>query len=211
MPATRVLQLEERQEVLVQAFVEAADRGQLLIFPTDTVYGLGVRADSLSAVRRLYEAKGRPAGLPLPLLTGDRDRLAEVVSAWPEAAERLAAAFWPGPLTLVLARHPRVPALVTGGRDTVGVRMPAQESLLTWLQACPFPLAVSSANLSGEPEAVTVKQIPAEVLAAASLVLDGGPCPGGRPSTVVDLTGPAPRILRPGPISEDQIRECLRS
>lgn len=211
MSGTRVLRLKEQRDVVVmRTFVDVVTSGQLVIFPTDTVYGLGARADSLHAVQRIYEAKGRPAELPLPLLIGDRDRVAEVVSTWPEAAERLASAFWPGPLTLVLPRHPGIPSLVTGGRDTVGVRMPDQEALLSWLQACPFPVAVTSANLSGQPEAVRVGEIPAQVLEAASLVLDGGPCSGGKPSTVVDLTGAVPYLLRPGPVSEGEIGECLR-
>ena len=192
-------------EALLCAFLEVAAAGGLLIFPTDTVYGLAARADSPEAVQALFDVKQRPAHLALPVLVGDRQGLERVVASWPPVAEALASAFWPGPLTLVLPRRPDLAPRVTGGRDSVGVRLPDHPALASWLAACPFPLAVTSANRSGEPEAATLAEIPAELRSAVALIVDGGPCPGGQPSTGVDLTGDAPRVLRPGPITEAQI------
>jgi L-threonylcarbamoyladenylate synthase len=210
MARARVLRLAENPpEVVAAAFVTAATAGELLIFPTDTVYGLGARADSAPAVAAVFEAKRRPADLALPVLIGSRDGLRRVVASWPEVAEALATRFWPGPLTLVLPRHPRLSPAVTAGRDSVGVRMPDHPALLAWLRACAFPLAVTSANLSGQPPAVTTDDLTPELLTAVGLVLDGGRCPGGRPSTVVDLSGESARVLRAGPVSEEEIRRCL--
>jgi L-threonylcarbamoyladenylate synthase len=193
----------------LDAFRDTAAGGGLLIFPTDTVYGLGARADREEPVRRVYAAKGRPGELALPILVGSVEG-ARRVAQWSEAAQRLAEEFWPGPLTLVLEhRLSRLCPLVTGGRETVGVRRPDCEALRDWLEACDFPLAVTSANRSGEPPAVHPAQLPPELLAAADLLLDGGPAPGGVPSTVVDLTCTPPRVLRPGPVSEQDLRAAL--
>ena len=206
MSGPRLLRLaEDPPEAVLLAFLDAAAAGELLIFPTDTVYGLGARADSPEALETLFAVKRRPAELALPILVGDRAGLDGVIAAWPPAAEAVASAFWPGPLTLVLPRAPGLSPRVTGGRDSVGVRMPDHPALLSWLCACPFPLAVTSANLSGQPEAVALEEIPAELQSAVAVVVDGGRCPGGEPSTVVDLTGGDPRVLRPGPITESQI------
>ena len=194
--------------VATAAFRETAAAGALLIFPTDTVYGLAARADREDSVRRVYEAKGRPAELALPILVGSVEG-ARCVADWSDAAQRLAEAFWPGPLTLVLPARPGLAPLVTAGLGTVGVRMPDHGALLWWLAACDFPLAVTSANRSGEPPALRPADLPPELLAAADLLLDGGPSPGGVPSTVVDLTSSPPRVLRPGPISEQEILEAL--
>jgi L-threonylcarbamoyladenylate synthase len=210
VPLTHLLRIAtSAPEVTRAGFVEAAVAGDLLLFPTDTVYGLGARADREASLEALFSAKQRPADLPLPVLVGDREGLHRVVSAWPAAAEALAAAFWPGPLTLVLPRRPELPARLTAGAETVGVRMPDHPALLEWLRACDFALAVTSANLSGQPPAVTAVEIAPELLAVAALLLDGGPCPGGTASTVVDLSGPEPVVLRVGPITEARLRLCL--
>lgn len=208
--ATRVLRLAEvPPEEARAAFVATAAAGGPVIFPTDTVYGLGARADREAAARRVYEVKGRPAHLALPVLVGSVAGARRVAAEWPEAAQRLAAAFWPGPLTIVVRRREDLSPLVTGGADTVGVRQPDYAPLLEWLEACDFPLAVTSANPSGAAPAVRAEDLPGELVAAVDLVLDGGPCPGGIPSTVVDVTSPLPRVLRPGPISEQEIIDAL--
>lgn len=206
MGRVRILRLAEGDPDRVRcAFVQAARAGQLLLFPTDTVYGLGGRADRDETVAAIYEAKRRPAELALPVLVGSVEQLGQVVSRWPEGAERLARRFWPGPLTLVLPRAPGLSVRISPGERTVGVRMPDHPELLSWLQACEFPLAVTSANLSGQPPAVAAEGIPPELRDASGLLLDGGPCRGGTASTVVQATGPEPRIVRPGPIGEEDI------
>lgn len=210
MPGPRVVQLaESTPEDVIADFVEIAAAGGLLIFPTDTVYGLGVNADREEAVSRLFDLKQRPAELAIPVLIGSRADLARVVGSWPPAAEALARAFWPGPLTLVLPKHPDLSLLVTAQGETVGVRLPHYAALQSWLSACDFPLAVTSANRSGEPPPKGVDQIPLALRAAAELILDGGACPGGVPSTVVDVTCSPPRILREGPLSAPEIRAAL--
>jgi L-threonylcarbamoyladenylate synthase len=207
--SARVLRLDEVSPAEARAeFLATAAAGGLLIFPTDTVYGLGARADRERSVRRIYEVKGRPAELALPVLVGSV-KGARRVADWSMAAQRLAEAFWPGPLTLVLPVRAELSALVTAGRGTVGVRMPDHAALLDWLEACDFPLAVTSANRSGEPPAVRVTDLPPELQEAVDLILDGGAYPGGVASTVVDLTSSPLQILRRGPISEQEILEVL--
>ena len=199
----RLLRLAE--ESAREAFVATVSAGGLVIFPTDTVYGLGVRADRDEPVRRVYEAKGRPAHLALPVLVASAEGARKVSTGWTPEAEALAAAFWPGPLTLVLpAREGLSPLVLAGGR-TVGVRMPNQPALLSWLAACDFPLAATSANRSGEAPAVRVEELAEELRAAVDLIVDGGPCPGAVPSTVVDVTSSPPRLLRAGPLAEQDI------
>jgi len=208
MPGARILQLADTSsDDLMNSLVEVAAAGGLLILPTDTVYGLGVRADREEAVRRLYHVKQRPPELALPVLIGSRADLARVAGAWPPAAEALAQAFWPGPLTLVVPKHPEVCALVTAQGETVGVRLPDHAALRNWLSACDFPLAVTSANLSGEPPPTCVDEIPPHLRASADLILDGGTCPGGVPSTVVDVTCSPPRLLREGPLPTEEIEK----
>ncbi len=206
----RCLRLGQGSAKEVQfAFLHCATVGGLLLFPTDTVYGLGVRADDEQAVQRLYEVKGRPADLALPILVGTREQVCRVAAAWPPAAQALAEVFWPGPLTIVVPRAQGLSSLVTGGAETVGVRLPAYAPLQDWLSACDFPVAVTSANLSGEPPALQVSDLSAPLREAVDLVLDGGPCAGTIPSTVVDVACSPPRVLRVGPVSEQDIRRVV--
>ncbi len=204
--STRLLRLEETPpEKALAAFVETATAGGLLVFPTDTVYGLGARADREESVRRVYEAKGRPAELALPILVGSVEGARRVGAEWSPAAQELAQAFWPGPLTIVVPAREGLSPLVTAGGATVGLRMPDYPPLLQWLAACDFPLAVTSANRSGRPAAGRVKELPARLREAVELILDGGPCPGGTPSSIVDVTSSPPQILRAGPLAEQDI------
>jgi L-threonylcarbamoyladenylate synthase len=179
--------------------------GGLVAFPTETVYGLGALALDPGAVERIYQAKGRPAGNPLIVHLAGVEGAAEVVSDWPEVAQKLAERFWPGPMTLVLPRSPRVPDRVTAGGPTVAVRVPNHPVALELLRAVGAPLAAPSANRSGEVSPTRAEHVP-EGLADA--VLDGGPCPGGIESTVLSLTGP-PRLLRPGLISPARIEAVI--
>jgi L-threonylcarbamoyladenylate synthase len=183
--------------------IESAGRalraGRLVAFPTETVYGLGAVATNDRAVASIFAAKRRPRFNPLIVHVADR-AAATVLARWNEPAERLAARFWPGPLSLVLPRAPDSPLslLVSAGLDTVALRVPAHPLAQALLQATVLPIAAPSANPAGEISPTTADHVAAALGQRIDLILDGGPCPIGVESTVVDLTGPAPRLLRPG-------------
>lgn len=190
------------------AIAQAAEvlrRGGLVVLPTETVYGLAARADDPQAVARIFEAKGRPAYNPLIVHVADIDDARALANLWPDSAERLAAAFWPGPLTLVVERNPRrIPDIITAGGPTVGIRIPAHAVARTLLRALGRPFAAPSANrfqgLSPTTAAHAMKSLDGRV----DLVLDGGTCEHGIESTVVDCTGIIPTVLRHGatPLAE---------
>ena len=183
--------------------------GGLVAFPTETVYGLGANAMDVDAVQRIYDVKGRPATSPLIVHVDSVEMAREVVLDWPEAAEQLAARYWPGPLTLVLPKAKRVPDLVTAGLGTVGVRMPAHPMALALIRKARLPLAAPSANRFTELSPVTAEQVRQALGEAVDLVLDGGPCRVGIESTVLSLAGPAPVLLRPGMVSREQIETLI--
>ncbi len=196
----------------MDAFAEAVrllQAGELVAFPTDTVYGVGALVWNGPAVARLYAAKLRPAGKAIPVLLADPADLALVAGGLPAAVARLAEAFWPGALTLVVPKAPGIPFEVTGGGDSLAVRVPDHTLARDLIRAAGAPLATTSANLSGQPSPVTAQEVAAQLGRRIPLILDGGRCPGGVASTVVDLTGPEPSIVRPGPISLAQIRAAL--
>lgn len=175
---------------------------QVIGVPTDTVYGLVCRYDSSRAIEELYRVKDRPPEKALPVLIGDESQLARVVAGpLPKLAEELIARFWPGPLTLILPALPHLPPVLTAGGATVGVRIPDQP-FLRELARRAGPLASSSANRSGGPECSTVSQVLAQLDGRIPLLVDGGPTPVGQASTVLDLSGVTPRILREGPLGE---------
>ncbi len=195
------------------ADLEAALRwlrqGQVVAFPTDTVYGVGARVDDTDAVERMYEAKGRPRELALPLLLAEAADMALVCRDIPPSAWRLAERFWPGGLTLVLWRGERVPAQVAGGRPTVGVRLPDHPIPRELARRLGVPLASSSANLSGAASPGTAPEVLAQLGGRIPLILDGGPCRAAQPSTVLDLTVEPPAILRRGSVRPEEIAEVL--
>jgi L-threonylcarbamoyladenylate synthase len=185
---------------------DALARGELVVIPTDTVYGLAARLDRPDALARIYAAKGRGAEKALPVLIADPARLLGLTDGVPAGAAAFAAAFWPGPLTLVLPRSAAVPDLVTAGGPTVGLRMPEHPFALVLLAACGGALAVTSANRSGEPSLREAAAVAGALGDAVDLIVDGGPTPGGVASTVVALAADGPRILRAGPIDEAALR-----
>ncbi|MEN6641304.1 MAG: L-threonylcarbamoyladenylate synthase [Armatimonadia bacterium] len=193
----------------VASAVSALASGELVVIPTDTVYGVACRADDEQAVRALFAAKRRPLSKPLPLLLEDAGALDSVSSELPDGVRKLAKAFWPGPLTLVVRKSAVVSDLVTAGEATVGVRVPNLPLATAVLTACEFPVAVTSANISDEQPAVAVEELPVELLEAVAVVLDAGRCPGEVPSTVVDATTDPPRILRPGPVTAADIERAM--
>ncbi|MEW6094648.1 MAG: L-threonylcarbamoyladenylate synthase [Chloroflexota bacterium] len=187
--------------------LEILRRGGLVAFPTDTVYGLGALAFDGTAVESIYTAKDRPMEKAVPVLLGSADDLPKVAANVPEMALTLAALFWPGPLTLVIPKHPDLPEAVSA-TATVGVRVPDHAAARALLQAA-GPLAATSANLSGQPSPSTAEEVRSQLGGRIPLILDGGRTPGGVPSTVVDCLGPEPKVLREGPISGQDIFKSL--
>lgn len=180
-------------------------KGRLVAFPTETVYGLGADALQPAAVARVFEAKGRPRGHPLIVHVPGAAEARAVAACWTEAAQQLADAFWPGPLTLVLPRGERIPDEVTGGLDTVGVRAPDHAIAQELLRRAGVPLAAPSANRFGAVSPTTADHVLSSLAGHIDAVLDGGPASVGIESTVVDLSTPTPRLLRPGGISLEEL------
>ena len=189
--------------------VQTLREGGVIAFPTDTVYGVGAHAWQPEAVEQLYVAKQRPLDKAIPLLIAGVDHLSEVAVDVPEAATILARRYWPGALTLILRRHPRVPDAVTSGQETVAVRAPDHLVTLALIAALGAPLAATSANLSGQPAPDTPEGVLAQLDGRIDLLLDGGTCPGGVASTVLNLTVSPPVVLRAGDISMDQLVETM--
>lgn len=183
--------------------------GGLVALPTETVYGLGANAEDPAAVARIFQAKGRPPSHPLIVHIDSAEQLGDWVEQVPEPAAVLAERFWPGPLTLVLRRGTRVPLAATGGLDTVAVRVPDHPVALDLLAAFGGGIAAPSANRFGSVSPTTAEHVRAELGAAVDFVLDGGPCRIGVESTIVDATGPAPVILRPGGITGEDLAAAL--
>jgi L-threonylcarbamoyladenylate synthase len=185
--------------------------GGLVALPTETVYGLGANAEDPAAVGRIFQAKGRPPSHPLIVHIGLAELLGEWVEQVPEPARLLAQQFWPGPLTLVLRRGTRVPLEATGGLETVAVRVPDHPVALDLLAAFGGGIAAPSANRFGSVSPTTAEHVRAELADAVDFVLDGGPCRVGVESTIVDVTGPAPSVLRPGGIAAEDLAVALGS
>jgi len=185
--------------------------GGLVAMPTDTVYGVGVALDASDGLPRLFAAKDRPLDRAIVLLVADLEQAATVAVLTP-AARVLAERFWPGGLTLVLSQTPsaRLPAVLTAGAATIGVRLPNHECPRTLARAL-GPLPVTSANLSGQPDARDAAGVMAQLGDRIAIVLDGGPARGGVPSTVVDCSGERPRVLRVGAIGEEALGAALRA
>ncbi|MFQ5944890.1 MAG: L-threonylcarbamoyladenylate synthase [Anaerolineae bacterium] len=183
--------------------------GRLVALPTDTVYGVASHGLLPRAILRLYRAKDRPRERAIPALIGELEHLSWVADDPPTVALALAESFWPGGLTMVLRKKQHVPAELTSGGESVAVRLPDHPVPRDLCRALNAPLAATSANRSGEPEAGTPEEVEAALGRHLHLILDGGASPGGTPSTVVDLTGEVPRLLRPGPITREALAMLL--
>jgi L-threonylcarbamoyladenylate synthase len=189
--------------------VDQLQRGRVVAFPTDTLYGLGADVFNESALRRLFAIKGRPADLALPVLVKDNEQAEMVAGKLPESAKELTTRFWPGPLTLVVPKAPRLSNLVTGGRDTVAIRRPAHWVPLRLTSGLSRPITGTSANYSGGPDLLTLEEIQTQLGHRADYIVRCGPAPQGIASTVVDVTTGKPRLLRKGAISfEEVLRIC---
>lgn len=193
--------LEQAAEQLCQ--------GKLVAFPTDTVYGVGAHGLLGEAVAGLYSLKERPTHLPIPLLLSEAGKMEDVCIEIPAVAWQIAERFWPGGLSLVLYRSPTVPDRVTAGGPTVAVRVPDHPLVQTLCRQINAPLAATSANLHGQPPPVTADGVQAMLEGHIPLLLDGGSCPGGIASTVLDLTVWPPSILRVGPVEAEQLADLV--
>lgn len=183
--------------------------GKLVAFPTETVYGLGANALDAGAVEKIFRVKGRPSTSPLIVHVASQQAARGLAAAWPEAAQKLARKFWPGPLTLVVPKRDCIPAIVTAGLPTVGLRVPANPVALALLAEADVPIAAPSANRFTELSPTTAEHVRQSLGAEVDLILDGGPADVGIESTVLSLAGPAPLLLRPGMISPLQIEGII--
>lgn len=193
----------------MRAAADAIRRGELVIFPTETVYGLAADALNEEAVRKVFDAKGRVDEQPLPVQVGSLDAVLQAAEFVPASAKLLAELYWPGPLTLVLVKNTSVPAIVTGGRETVGVRVSDHPVALALAKEVGSPIVATSANLSGEVPPTNAADAVKGVGRSVAVVLDGGESRLGSSSTVVDVTVTPARVLRRGSISVDDIRKVL--
>ncbi|MEW6044730.1 MAG: L-threonylcarbamoyladenylate synthase [Thermoproteota archaeon] len=184
-------------------------RGKLVAFPTETVYGLGANALNSAAVKKIFEAKGRPADNPLIVHIYDKEDLLFLAKDVPRVARKLTDKFWPGPLTIVLKKSEIVPNIVTGGLDTVAVRMPENKIAQLLIKEAGVPVAAPSANLSGRPSSTTAKHVLEDLGKKVDLIIDGGKTKIGIESTVIDLTRKVPVLLRPGGVTLEVLRKTI--
>ena len=203
-----ILFTENTKENIEKA-AEIIRRGGLLGIPTETVYGLGANALNADACRRIYEAKGRPQDNPLIIHVPDASWLSRYCEKVPESANRLAEAFWPGPLTMILPKKEIVPYRTTGGLETVGVRCPNHPVTLAVIAAADVPIAAPSGNTSGRPSPTSAADMLEEMAGKIDGIFDGGPCGVGVESTIIDLTCQPPRLLRAGGLPLEELEHVL--
>ena len=204
----RITDLNTQQEELAAAAAILREGG-LLGIPTETVYGLGANGLNTDAVRRIFEAKGRPQDNPLILHIPGAHWLERYCRNIPAAAYALAERFWPGPLTMILQRQDNVPDVTTGGLNTVGVRCPDHPVTLAIIEAAQVPVAAPSGNVSGRPSPTCAQHMAEDMDGRINGIVDGGACGVGVESTIIDLTAPVPRLLRPGGLPLEALREVL--
>jgi L-threonylcarbamoyladenylate synthase len=197
--------------VSIQQQVEQAitilKQGGIVACPTDTVYGVVAAINIEPAVERIYRIKGRPRSQALPILLADKSQISDVAKVVPLLARRLADKFWPGALTMVLLKSESVPDIVTGGGKTVAIRMANHPMPVAIIRGLGVPIVGTSANLSGHPSALTAEEVRAQIGDRVDMIIDGGRCPGGIESTIVDLSGETPLILRKGAIPLEEIEQ----
>lgn len=194
----------------IQEAAEKLRAGGLVVFPTETVYGLGANAEDPDAVRAMFAAKGRPSDHPVIVHLAEAAQIDEFAAEVSQTARRLAAAFWPGPMTLVLRRSSRVSDLITGGLSTVGLRVPSHSVARRLLRTFAGPIAAPSANRFGRVSATRADHVIEELAGRVDLILDGGSCAVGLESTIIDVSGSSPAILRPGAVTAEQVAEVLK-
>lgn len=206
MMDTEVLQASE---AAIEKAAQVLKEGGLVAFPTDTVYGLGAHAFQPQAVERIYIAKMRPKDKAISLLLARAEDLSLIAKRMPDEVRPLIERFWPGDLTLVVPKSAVVPEILTSGRPSVAVRVPDHSLVIALIEALGAPLTGTSANISGHPSPVTAWEVEEELGGRIELIIDGGACPGGIPSTVLDMTTDPPLIRRQGSITLEEIEELL--
>lgn len=207
---TKLIRIEDPEQVTGEALSEAAQiirNGGLVAFPTETVYGLGANALDEEAAKKIYAAKGRPSDNPLIAHISCMEELEPLVARIPEAARKLAEACWPGPLTMVFPKSSKVPYGTTGGLDTVAVRMPSDPIARRLIRLAGVPIAAPSANTSGRPSPTTAQHVWQDMNGKIEMILDGGPVGIGVESTIVDVSGAIPTLLRPGAVTMEMLQE----
>jgi len=194
-------------EKQIKLAIATLKKGGIVAFPTDTVYGLGADPLNARAVDRIYKIKRRPRNLPLPLLLAEKSDLLKVASVVPQIAWQLAERFLPGGLTLVLRKSPWVPGSVTAGGDTIAVRIPDHLVPIALIRGLGIPIVGTSANLSGRSSPVTAEEVREQLGEEVDLIIDGGRCPGGTESTVLDVSGKVPTLIREGAIPRAELEK----
>ena len=207
------IDLEKPLNAQLKVAVNLLKNDEVIAFPTETVYGLGANALSEKAVAKIFQAKGRPADNPLIIHVAHQKMVEDclILHKLPKIAEKLIECFWPGPLTLVLPKSTLIPAITTGGLDTVAIRMPKHPIALALIKLSGYPIAAPSANLSGLPSPTNFEDVVEDLMGRVPLIIDGGKTNLGLESTVLDLTIYPPHILRPGNITQINIRSCINS
>ena len=209
---TKIIQIQEKEQLTDEQLVEAAEilrNGGLVAFPTETVYGLGANALDETAAKKIYAAKGRPSDNPLIAHIASMEDLAKLVEEIPEAGRKLAEVYWPGPLTLIFPKKEIVPYGTTGGLDTVAVRMPSDPIAMRLIRLAGVPVAAPSANTSGRPSPTKAAHVIEDMQGKVDMILDGGDVGIGVESTIVDVSGEIPMLLRPGAITVEMLEETL--
>lgn len=207
---TKLVKIKKSEYIADEDLMEAAEiirAGGLVAFPTETVYGLGANALDEEAAKKIYAAKGRPSDNPLIAHISCMEELEPLVSRIPEAGRKLAEAYWPGPLTMVFPKSSVVPYGTTGGLDTVAVRMPSDPVARRLIALAGVPIAAPSANTSGRPSPTTAQHVWQDMNGKIEMILDGGPVGIGVESTIVDVSGQVPTLLRPGAVTMEMLRE----
>ncbi|MCI9065470.1 MAG: threonylcarbamoyl-AMP synthase [Lachnospiraceae bacterium] len=208
---TKVVRIDQQHidRALIREAGGIIKAGGLVAFPTETVYGLGGDATNPASSRKIYEAKGRPSDNPLIVHIARMESLPAIVRYVPEAAKKLAEAFWPGPLTMIMEKSEAIPKETTGGLDTVAVRMPSHPAALQFIDASGGYVAAPSANRSGRPSPTSARYVEEDLGGRIEMILDGGDAQLGLESTIVDLTVEPPAVLRPGFITREALGEVL--
>jgi len=186
--------------------VNILKKGGIVAYPTDTVYGLGASVADIKAIERIFEVKDRPKGMAMPLLAANKEQIKKLVTNIPPSAWLLMYNFLPGALTIIFNKSDIVPDIITGGTKTIAVRIPDHPVPISLIKGLGQPIVGTSANLSGQPSALTAEEVKMQIGGKVDLVIDGGTCPGGIESTVVDITGRKPVVRRLGAISLEQLQ-----
>ncbi len=194
---------------ILKKAVEILKKGEVIALPTDTFYALGADGLNSEAIKRVYEIKGRDYKKPILLLISDREQISSLVSEIPPVAERLISYFWPGPLTIIFKASAKIPSVLMGEGDKIGVRIPDNLVVREVSRLLRGPITGTSANLSGEPSPVSAESVISSLGKRLTLILDAGNTPGGLESTIIDVTSSPPRLVRKGKISAEEIEKVI--